>query len=76
MARPDSSQGQTAVNYDSDAAVPPAGSVFAVPDPATAGIEPVTLHAALSRVARMARLIDRRCFRHASRRWTIAACSR
>ncbi|KJS79279.2 MAG: acyl-CoA synthetase [Pseudomonas sp. BICA1-14] len=51
MARPDSSQGQTAVNYDSDAAVPPAGSVFAVLDPATAGIEPVTLHAALSRVA-------------------------
>jgi len=39
------------VNYDSDAALPPAGSVFAVLDPATAGIEPVTLHAALSRVA-------------------------
>ncbi|WP_219856989.1 AMP-binding protein [Stutzerimonas kunmingensis] len=52
MARPDFSQGQTAVTQDSDSAVPPVGSAFAVPDSATISIEPITLYATLTRIAR------------------------
>ena len=51
MARPDSSQGQTAVNHDSDATVPDMDAGFVMPAPATASIAPVTLHAALTRIA-------------------------
>lgn len=51
MARPDSSQGQTAVNHDSDATVPDMDAGFVMPAPATASIAPVNLHAALTRIA-------------------------
>jgi acyl-CoA synthetase (AMP-forming)/AMP-acid ligase II/thioesterase domain-containing protein/acyl carrier protein len=39
------------VNHDSDATVPATDAVFAIPDPATGSIAPVTLHAALTRIA-------------------------
>ena len=39
------------MNHDSDATVPAADAVFAIPDPATTSTAPVTLHAALTRIA-------------------------
>lgn len=39
------------MNHDSDATVPATDAVFAIPDPATGSIAPVTLHAALTRIA-------------------------
>lgn len=39
------------MNHDSDATVPATDAVFAIPDSATGSIAPVTLHAALTRIA-------------------------
>ena len=51
MAKPDPSQGKTAVNHDFDAAVPQSGSAFPAPDSDSVSAEPTTLYAAFAQLA-------------------------